>query len=219
LIPMPDFSVFCKNPPAQRCHACGSRVPEDDELCPDCGYFLASYDLGEDPDDSENVDEDVDISDALEDMDPGQKAMARNFPEILRAALPQAATVYGWWDREGVNTCAAWFWDRGWFATITRIGDEKDGLWDRDRNAVVQGALRSMVGPYSSLRALTLSARYDEYGKLGGLPAAEAGAIVWGLLRLLGEQDRAIITDQVRTRSRHVAGRKRVPTTLGIELP
>lgn len=216
---MPDFSVFCKNPPVQRCHACGSQVPEDDETCPDCGYFLASYDLGEDPDSSENVDEDVDISEALEGLDPGQYAMARNFAELLRAALPQDATVYGWWSRDGVNTCAAWFWNRGWFATITRMGEEKDGLWDRNKEAVVQGALRRMVGPYSSVRTLTLSARHDEYGKLGGLPAPEAGAILWGLLRLVDEQDRTTITAQVRTRSKHVAGRKREPATSDTELP
>ena len=212
---MPDFSVLCKEPPVKRCDACKSLVPDDDELCPDCGYFLASYDLGETPDDEANVDEDIEISTAVKRETSNVVRSSRSLAELLQHAHPRASTVYGWWDGDGQQMVAAWFSSRGWFATITRLGP--DGSWEQDINAVLRGALRRMAGPFSSVRTLALSARYDDYGKLGGLPAVEAGAILWGLLRLLDERDRELVAERVKARSKHVRGRRHRPLTT--ELP
>jgi hypothetical protein len=216
---MPDFSVFCKSPPVHQCHACGSAVPEDDEQCPDCGYYLASYDLGEDPDDEENVDEDVDISEAIEQLELSDLLSSNDLADLLRRALPNSTPVYGWWDSDGRNNCVAWCGPRGWFATITRVGADRDGTWGDGTRAIARAALRRMVGPFSSVRALALSVRYDEYGKLGGYPPAESGAVLWGLLRLLDEEDKRAVHAGVKIRSRYVTARRHSLRLGSTELP
>ena len=213
---MPEFSVLCKDPPKKRCYACGAEVPVDDEVCSECGYYESGYDLGEQPDDAENVDEDIDISEALEELPAAYRRRVQSLADLLRLALPDNARVYGWWDRDCRDMCAAWFGSRGWFATITRTGENGDGVWGPDTDALVKGALARMVGPFSSVQDLVLSVRYDEFGKLGGMPSAEAGVIVWGLLRLLNEQDLVTVRQQVKIRSTQVVGRKRNPS---LELP
>ena len=212
---VPNLSVFCKDAPLKQCEACGSPIPEEDEQCPDCGYYISSYDVGETPDDDANVDEDVDLSDAV-DANPKLMLSSQTLAELLQHVLPRDVAVYGWWDHEHREMCATWFSPRGWFATVTRTAT--DGSWDNDARGVLRGALRRMVGPFSSLTDLALSVRYDEHGKLGGLPPAEAGAILWGLLRLLDDAERHRVKEQVKVGSKHVRGRKQPPAA-GTQLP
>ena len=104
----------------------------------------------------------------------------------------------------GQQMVAAWFSSRGWFATITRLGP--DGSWEQDINAVLRGALRRMRGLFSSVRTLALSARYDDYGKLGGYPRSKPAQSSGDFCACDTSATVKLVAERVKARSKHVTG-------------
>lgn len=209
---MSDLTLtrFARRAAASHCLACGMRVPDEDELCPGCGYHHTRELVGgwEPPGPPSDDDSETEaVIERIEGLPAAVVASSRDLAHLLRLALPSEARVYGWWSRDGQESLVAWAWDQGW--CITHVS--RDANWSADPADVASSALYGHVGPFGSLPELILTAAVSDTCYLGLWPDETCGAAIWGLARLLNRDDQAAVKQALHLRGALVTGRRHDP--------